>query len=227
MMVLLAQSAEQTATLLKFIHGGGVIGYVIIALSVAGLAFAIALAAQVRRSRLAPSERIRELQRLVMEGDLAAALKYCKSEVNDCMALRIAVGGIDRRLRGPLGAYEARGAMEDAGEAETARLYRAIEPLAVIANVAPLLGLLGTVQGMIGAFDTVAQSALRDASYHEQLAHNIHIALITTFQGLVVAIPCVVVHSYFRSRIDATAGEIGRELEPIAQSLESSAGRVS
>ena len=119
-----------------------------------------------------------------------------------------------------LGGLEARAAMEDAGEDETARLFRAIDPIAVIASVAPLLGLLGTVQGMIGAFETVAGTATRSSAYYETLASNISIALITTFQGLVVAIPCVMVHSWLRNRIDRAASEAGRALEPLAMSLE-------
>jgi len=66
----------------------------------------------------------------------------------------------------------------------------------------------------------VAGTATRSSAYYETLASNISIALITTFQGLVVAIPCVMVHSWLRNRIDRAASEAGRALEPLAMSLE-------
>jgi biopolymer transport protein ExbB len=91
----------------------------------------------------------------------------------------------------------------------------------VIGSVAPLLGLLGTVQGMIGAFDTVATSGANNAGYYEQLASNISIALITTFQGLVVAIPAVTLFTFFRNRIDGVASETGQRLEELTMLLES------
>lgn len=204
----------------KYIEGGGVIGYVILALSIVGLAFAISAIFRTRRSQLVPDEQVKEIRAQADAGDFQQALKDCRSPEGDSFLGRIAAAGIDRSLRGPLGGLEARAAMEDAGEDETARLFRVIDPIAVIASVAPLLGLLGTVQGMIGAFETVAGTAARSSSYYETLAANISIALITTFQGLVVAIPCVMVHSWLRNRIDRAASEAGRALEPLAMSLE-------
>lgn len=209
-----------TATFFKYIDGGGIIGYIILALSVAAVAYAIAAGLQTRRSRLVPEEQVGTLRSLSDERDFHGALKECQSESGDTFLGRIASAGIDRSIRGPLGGLEARAAMEDAGEEETARLFRAIDPIAVIASVAPLLGLLGTVQGMIGAFETVATASTKSSAYYETLAYNISIALITTFQGLVVAIPCVMVHSWLRSRIERAAAEAGRALEPLAMSLE-------
>lgn len=223
-MIQLAQSdPDQTVTLIKFLHGGGVIGYIILALSVTAMAFAVYLGISLSRAALMPAAAVASVRRLVEQGALAQALAFAQDPANACYAMRVLAPGIERRMRGALGIYEARGAMEEAGEAETARLLRSIEPLAVIASVAPLLGLLGTVWGMIGAFDTVASSATRDATYHEQLAYNIHIALITTLQGLVVAIPCVVATTFFRSKVDAAAGDLGHAIEPIVLALESGA----
>lgn len=209
-----------TQTLFKYIDGGGIIGYIILALSVAGVAFAIAAVVRTRRARLVPPQQVDELRLLADAKDFDTAMDECRSEEGDTFLGRIAVAGIDRSMRGPLGGLEARAAMEDAGEEETARLFRAIDPIAVIASVAPLLGLLGTVQGMIGAFDTVATASAKSNAYYETLANNISIALITTFQGLVVAIPCVMVHSWLRGRIERAASEAGRALEPLAMSLE-------
>ncbi|MSR28891.1 MAG: MotA/TolQ/ExbB proton channel family protein [Phycisphaerales bacterium] len=207
-------------TLFKYIDGGGVIGYVILSLSVLGVAFAIAAALRTRRSKLVPDSQVARLRKQAEARDFQHALEGCRSEAGDTFVGRIAAAGIERAMRGPLGGLEARAAMEDSGEDETARLFRAIDSIAVIASVAPLLGLLGTVQGMIGAFETVASAATKSSAYYETLATNISIALTTTFQGLVVAIPCVMVHAWLRRRIDRAASDAGRALEPLAMALE-------
>ena len=75
---------------------------------------------------------------------------------------------------------------------------------------------------MIGAFDSVAASAVADANYYEALAGNISLALITTMQGLIVAIPSVTLFTVFRNRIDAIGAEAGQELDRMVLLLESS-----
>jgi len=113
-------------------------------------------------------------------------------------------------------------ALKALARAEVVRLQRGLHLLDSVVAAAPLLGLLGTVQGMIGAFDTVASGAANNASYYEELASNIAIALITTFQGLVVAIPCVSIYGYLRNRVDALAGECANNAEEIVTLVEKS-----
>ncbi|MFZ9880434.1 MAG: MotA/TolQ/ExbB proton channel family protein, partial [Phycisphaerales bacterium] len=196
--ILTLAEAEGRGSLLKFITDGGVIGYIIVALSLVAVAFVVIHFVQIRRTVLLPAERIAAVRELVERGDLEGALEYSSLPANDCYYLRVVGAGLKRFLRSPFGAFEIKGAMEEAGAEETARLYRTMDVIATIGAVAPLLGLLGTVQGMIGAFDTVALGAANTANYYELLAQNISIALITTFQGLVVAIPCVSVYGYLR-----------------------------
>ena len=200
---ILLQSAEPAGggTLLKFITGGGVIGYVIVTLSIVAVAFVVIHFVQIRRTALLPAERVQGVRDMVERGDLEGALEYATLPANDCYYLRVVGAGIKRFLRSPFGAFEIKGAMEEAGAEETAKLYRTMDVIATIGSVAPLLGLLGTVQGMIGAFDTVAAGAANSANYYEALAANIAVALITTFQGLVVAIPCVSIYGYLRNRV--------------------------
>ncbi|MDI9403875.1 MAG: MotA/TolQ/ExbB proton channel family protein [Limnohabitans sp.] len=210
-------------SMLKFITGGGPIGYVIVLLSLVAFAFVVIHFVQIRRSALLPEERVRAVKEIVERGDLEGALEYAALPANDCYYLRVVGAGIKRFLRSPFGAFEIKSAMEEAGAEETARLYRTMDVIATIGSVAPLLGLLGTVQGMIGAFDTVAMGSANNASYYETLAANIAIALITTFQGLVVAIPCVSIYGYLRNRVDALAGECAANAEEIVALIEKSA----
>jgi biopolymer transport protein ExbB len=170
---------------------------------------------------------VKGVREMVERGDLEGALEYATLPANDCYYLRVIGAGLKRFLRSPFGAFEIKNAMEEAGAEETAKLYRTMDVIATIGSVAPLLGLLGTVQGMIGAFDTVATGAANNASYYEELASNIAIALITTFQGLVVAIPCVSIYGYLRNRVDALAGECAANAEEIVTLVEKSGRKAS
>ena len=224
---ILMQAAEAESkgggSLLKFITGGGVIGYIIVILSVVATAFVIIHFVQIRRTALLPTEKVQAVREMVERGDLEGALEYAALPANDCYYLRVIAAGLKRFLRSPFGAFEIKAAMEEAGAEETAKLYRTMDVIATIGSVAPLLGLLGTVQGMIGAFDTVATGAANNASYYEELASNIAIALITTFQGLVVAIPCVSIYGYLRNRVDALAGECAGNAEEVVTLVEKGA----
>ena len=98
---------------------------------------------------------------------------------------------------------EMRAAMEAAGRTVTHRLERYLPALATIASAAPLLGLLGTVIGMIEIFGSQAPSGALSGGNPAQLAHGISVALYNTAFGLIVAIPALIFWRYFRSRADA------------------------
>jgi len=178
-------------------------------------------ALQIRRTQLVPIEQTSSLRELLTLGRAEEALQYCIMPANDSYLTRILAPGLTRFLKSPFGAFEIKTAIEDAGAEQTERLYRSTDALGVIGSIAPLMGLLGTVWGMIGAFDTVSAGAVSDSAYYEQLASNISLALVTTMQGLVVAIPCVILYSFFRNRIDAIAADAGGELDQLAMLLES------
>jgi len=215
-----AAPPEGGGTLLKFITGGGPIGFVIVALSVAAVALLVIVSLQLRRTNLLPVPRIEALRGMLGDGQAASALEYCQLPANDCYLTRILAPALRRYQRSAFGAFEMKNALEEAGAEETARLYRTLDAIGVIGAVAPLLGLLGTVQGMIGAFDTVAASGANNPSYYGDLASNISIALVTTFQGLTVAIPCVTLYTFFRNRIDALAAEAALVCEDLMVALE-------
>ncbi|MFZ9133886.1 MAG: MotA/TolQ/ExbB proton channel family protein [Phycisphaerales bacterium] len=208
----------------KFLTGGGVVGVIILLLSLAAAGLAIALFVRIRAKVLVPPASVEALREMLVRGRPEEALEYCLLPEHDSFLCRILGPGLTRYLRSGFGALELRSTLEEAGGEETARLYRATDALGVIGSVAPLLGLLGTVQGMIGAFDTVATSAVSDPGYYERLAGNISLALITTLQGLVVAIPCVILFSFFRNRIDAIAAGAAREIDRLTLLLEAPAG---
>ncbi|HMN96002.1 MAG TPA: MotA/TolQ/ExbB proton channel family protein [Phycisphaerales bacterium] len=214
---------DARGSLLRFVQGGGVVGYIIVALSIAALALCVVHAIQIRRRALMPPQQVDAIETMLERGEVEQAMQYCLLPSNDSYLTRIIGAGLARYLRSAFGAFEVKTALEEAGEEQTARLYRSTDAIGVIGSIAPLLGLLGTVQGMIGAFETVAGAA-SSANYYEQLAGNISLALITTLQGLIVAIPCVALFSFFRNRIDAVASEASATVERLAILLEAAPG---
>jgi biopolymer transport protein ExbB len=96
-------------------------------------------------------------------------------------------------------------ALQEAAEERTSKLLRHIEWLNLIGNIAPMLGLLGTVWGMISAFfDIVEKGGTPQA---QDLADSIGMALVTTGLGLAIAIPALAVYALMRNRIDALSSE--------------------
>ena len=97
---------------------------------------------------------------------------------------------------------ELRVIMEGSGRAVAHRLEKYLNALATIASAAPLLGLFGTVVGMIEIFGSQGGSAAMGSSNPAQLAHGISVALYNTAFGLIIAIPALIIWRYFRSRVD-------------------------
>ena len=115
---------------------------------------------------------------------------------------------------------EMRAAMEAAGRTVTHRLERYLPALATIASAAPLLGLLGTVIGMIEIFGSQAPSGALSGGNPAQLAHGISVALYNTAVGLIVAIPALIFWRYFRARVDGYTLELELSAERFARHLE-------
>lgn len=218
--LILAQDADAEAgtSWLQTVQSGGVIGYIIIGLSIVALALIIVHIVQIRRAALLPPGQLDTLDAMLAQGDVSAALQFCLDPEHDSYLTRIMAAGLTRFQKSAFGAFEIKNALEEAGEEQTARLYRSTDGLGVIGAIAPLLGLLGTVFGMVGAFESVSKSS---GSNHEELARNISLALVTTLLGLILAIPCVALFTFFRNRIDALGSEAAQEIERLTLHLES------
>jgi biopolymer transport protein ExbB len=218
-LLTLAQDGNDSGrSLWEIIQSGGMIGYIIIALSIAAVALIITHIAQIRRKALLPPRHLAALNDMLSNGDATGAVEYCLDPSNDSYLTRILATGLTRYQKSAFGAFEIKNAIEEAGEDQTARLYRSTDALGVIGHIAPLLGLLGTVVGMVGAFEALGQTA---GSNHEQLASQISLALVTTLMGLVLAIPVIALYTFFRNRIDAFASEAALEIEQLVLHLES------
>ncbi len=138
------------------------------------------------------------------EGPQTAALDYCKQ--SDTPVGHIFTVAI-KRLGQPIELLEKH--VQEAGEREVIKLRKYLRLLSVIVAIAPLLGLLGTIFGMINAFQTVATSA-EALGKTELLAKGIYEAMITTAGGLLVAIPTLVGYHAISAKIDRIVCEIDR-----------------
>jgi biopolymer transport protein ExbB len=107
-------------------------------------------------------------------------------------------------------------AMEDAAEALASGIARKTEHLNVIGNISPMLGLLGTVIGMLRCFNEIAHVA-----GPKQLAGGIFEALVTTCMGLIVAIPALYCYAIFRNRVDEYSGEASLLAEQLVSPFKS------
>lgn len=213
--IILAEDGKKS--MWDSILDGGPVGYIIIGLSIVALGLVIVHFIQIRKASVLPPDQLAELEQRLSTGNINGAAEYCLDPINDSFLTRVMGAGLTRYQRSAFGVFEIKNAIEEAGEDQVARLYRATDGLGVIGTTAPLLGLLGTVMGMVGAFDSVSRSA---GSNSEALASNISMALVTTLMGLMLAIPCVALFTYFRNRIDALASEASRDMERLLMHME-------
>jgi biopolymer transport protein ExbB len=202
--------------------GGGVLMIPIAIGSVIVVCFAFERAFGLRRRKLLPPGLVTEL------GDLArrpggldpravyrACLRHPSSAANILRAVLLKVGRPHAELEQTL---------KDVNEREAARLYKHVRPIELQVSVAPLLGLLGTVQGMIMAFFKMASGTT--ANRTEDLAEGIYIALVTTFAGLCVAIPAAALAHYFEGKIQAFFGDSDELIHGLLPSFERYEGKV-
>ena len=176
-----------------FIKGGYVM-YPIMLGSIVALAVIIERFVNLREAKVIPKDFFARIKGLLLEGHINEALSIC-SKSNKPIA-KIIEAGI---MKYYFGRDEIKEAIEDAGRHEIAFLEKYLNLLSMIAAVEPLLGLLGTVTGMIKVFNVLSAGGIGQA---EQLAGGIGEALITTAAGLAIAIPTLVFHNLFSERAD-------------------------
>jgi biopolymer transport protein ExbB len=195
---------RQPLTFWQIVFSGGPLGIanmvVLIGLSITALALAADDLRIVRKSVIIPDGLSDEVRELVAAGELPRARSACKAYPSFLAA--VVLHGLSEAEGGwP----EVEKAMEDATAEQAARLFRRIEYLSVIGNIAPMVGLLGTVTGMLLAFKQVADTEGNAGA--AQLADGIYQALVTTVAGLIIAIPSLGAFALFRSRVDQLVAE--------------------
>lgn len=204
-------------TLLDTIKDGGVIGFLILLLSMVAVGFVVEHFISIRKPALMPEMVLADLEQMIAQGQIDKAIEYCHQPETYSMASAVILAGLERYKGAQFGFAEYKSAVEEEGEDQTARLYRKTEVLGLIGAIAPMLGLMGTVLGMITAFNTIA--AKGGMARPDELAGGIGQALVTTLMGLIVAIPTMIAFSYFRNRIDSIVSEAGKRIERVMMPL--------
>lgn len=202
-------------TIGELIASSGLIGFCIIGLSVVALAVIIENFVSLKRDKLAPPELIDEIQALFDEEQFQEAMELCENEPN--YFTRVCGAGI-AKIGHPFGTIEK--AIEEMGDEESIKLHQKVGWLSLIANVAPMMGLLGTVSGMVDAFNEIASSGGQASP--AELADGISKALLTTMFGLIVAIPVTAAFAFIRNRMVKTIIEVGAIVEDLFERFRES-----
>jgi biopolymer transport protein ExbB len=185
---------------IEFIQQGGAVMYIILAASILALTIIFERAWSLRRSVVIPLADVQKIETVVRTGDVEEAMRVCQQN-NTAMSRILWISLSNRGVKRSV----LKEILEEEGRQEVAHMDRFIGVLGVIAAITPLLGLLGTVIGMIEVFQQISLVGVGKA---DVLAGGISKALNTTAFGLSVAIPSMVAYRYYESRVDRFVLEI-------------------
>jgi biopolymer transport protein ExbB len=167
----------------------------------------ISLTAKAARTR----KILKEVDELLTQQRIREALELTRD--TDAPAAKILYAGLERHTEGTERVMKA---IENQGLIEMSKLERGLVILATLTNIAPLLGFLGTVIGMILAFQSIEAAGEVEATL---VAGGIKVALLTTAAGLMIAIPVSIGHNYFVSRIDSLVIDMEESAQKMVDTL--------
>jgi biopolymer transport protein ExbB len=199
-----ATAAPQAKGFFEILFSGGIVGIVIM-LALIGLSLTAAYLVfdnvlSLRKADLLPEKLAADVRAALSRGQLAEAEGACQGQPS------LLAFVLNHGLSEAEGGWsETEKALEEALAEQAARLYRKVEYLSVIGSLAPMLWLLGTVTGMLMAFQEVATSQGKAGA--ADLAEGIYQALVTTVVGLIIAIPALGAFAIFRNRVDGLMAE--------------------
>jgi len=205
-----ANDVVSSQSVWDFFVSGGLLMIPILICSVVALAITLDRALALRRERILPDSFDQALV-WTREGRFDEAQGLLDEHPSP--ANRVLQAGLRRR---GLPLEDVERGMEDQAAKEFGRLRGRLRPLNIIANITPLLGLLGTVVGIQESFHRVVRTGL---GRPENLASGIEVALVTTIAGLSVAIPCLLAHAWLATRVRGYVEECDDKLSPMVELL--------
>lgn len=188
--------------MIEFLRAGGPIMVPLLGCSVLAVAILVERLINLRESKVLPEEEVAHLQSLIDDGLFERAEEYCHSRpgpLTNIIASALENRDEDRDF--------IRAVVRDVGRQEVPRLERYLGVLGTVVSISPLLGLLGTVMGMIEVFQVVSAQGVGQAG---ALAGGISEALITTATGLGIAIPALAAYNWLVSRAESLVLEMER-----------------
>ncbi len=186
--------------MLELFNQGGILMYPLAACSIVALAIILERMVNLRRVKIIRPEIINVIDNIKGSEDLGLAYSIC--EKNPGPFSQIVLTALEMK---DLPKEEIKEAIADSGRQQTRQLERGLTILETIAAISPLLGILGTVLGMIQVFRDITQFGIGQAT---ALASGIQVALITTAAGLIISIPAIVAYNYYANRVDGYVLEL-------------------
>jgi biopolymer transport protein ExbB len=199
---------------------GGIIMWFILACSIIGLTVIIDRYIVIRKAKINVPAFMVRIRGLLKKKDVSGAISYCMEEKSP-------VANIIRKglTKYKLGHERVKEAIENAGRQEISKLEKGLAVLASISGIAPLLGFLGTVTGMITAFMTIED--LAGSANPSDLAGGIWEALLTTAFGLMVGIPALAFYNYFVSAVKKLVGDMETVANDVVDTIQDSSSSQS
>ena len=203
-----ATDVGRTQTFFKqfVIAGGPIVWFVLLPMSLVMVFLAAEHSLTIRRKKLLPSgigARVVEIIRQFGTGQLEERI----ADRNDFVSIAV----VKAVTQGRDDWFRMRSLLFESLQEQASKLLRRIEWLNLIGNVSPMVGLFGTVFGMIKLFNAIVMAGGQPQP--AQLAEGISVALVTTFWGLFIAIPALAIHGVFRNRIETLVNDAGVEAE--------------
>lgn len=186
--------------MIEFFRAGGVFMFFLLATSIIGLAFIIERGLALRWAKVIPPDVENALNKCHAPEDVTELRQICQARPSSFSRLLITAQDHLQRPR-----EENTDALETRARHEVLQLERGLVVLEIVVGIAPLLGLVGTIHGLIRLFGDLSRSGLADNSV---LAAGIAIALNTTLTGLLIAIPSLVAWSYYNKKVETLTVEM-------------------
>ncbi len=207
--------AAKEQNLLSWIIGSLGWGYMIIflILSITLVSLIVMNILAVRRDTLCPQELVDDFEAKLNEKDIQGA--YDLARTDESVLGQVLSAGLAKLSRGYNKALEG---MQEVGEEESMKLEHRLSYMALIGNLSPMIGLFGTVQGMIASFQVIAVGGATPKP--SDLAEGISTALFTTLIGLAIAIPAIAIYNILRNRVSRLLLEVGVTSEDLMSRFE-------
>jgi biopolymer transport protein ExbB len=177
-----------------FIRCSGLIGLLIFGLSVYFVALVIRLFMNLKPEVAVPMDVSADFQETLAQGNMEQAYEMVRE--SESFLGKVVAKGIEHLANG---LQEARHAMERTGEAETVRMEKQISMMAVLGTLGPMIGLIGTLKGMIASFSVIARGGVSLKA--SEVAGGISEALLLTFEGVALSVPAIYFFSLFRNKV--------------------------
>ena len=203
---------------IQFFEDGGIFMWPLLACAILGLIVIVWKFFSLTSTSGQTHKLLEDVDGLIANHRLEEAKARCRE--SDTPVAHILLAGLEKHDQG---AERVLAAIENEGMIQMSRLERGLVWLATVANVAPLLGFLGTVAGMIIAFGAIELAGEVDATL---VAGGIKVALITTAAGLIIAIPVNIAHNYFVTRVDRLVIDMEESAQKMVDALHDR-GRVA